>query len=152
MSEKNEFLTRKGKKTQQTIVDAAMALITTKGYSTTTMKDICSEAGVGVGTFYHYFQSKEEVLLTFIREENIELNDFYQETDKTSYGKAILEVMNFYLDLYFRKGARLVAQIYSTVFYSDGLNVASFMTNSFYEILKDALTKGQQSGEFTQLI
>ncbi|RST60297.1 TetR/AcrR family transcriptional regulator [Siminovitchia terrae] len=44
------------------ILDAAEMLFTTKGYSATTVNDILSKVGIAKGTFYYYFQSKEEVM------------------------------------------------------------------------------------------
>lgn len=44
------------------ILDAAEMLFTTKGYSQTTVNDILKEVGIAKGTFYYYFQSKEEVM------------------------------------------------------------------------------------------
>ncbi|MEI3607056.1 TetR/AcrR family transcriptional regulator [Pseudogracilibacillus sp. SE30717A] len=44
------------------ILDVAEMFFTTKGYSKTTIKDILNEVGIAKGTFYYYFQSKEEVM------------------------------------------------------------------------------------------
>ena len=44
------------------LVQAAMALWRTKGYSTTTVADICTAAGVSKALFYFYFPRKEDVL------------------------------------------------------------------------------------------
>ncbi|MBW8348768.1 TetR/AcrR family transcriptional regulator [Bacillus sp. IITD106] len=44
------------------ILDVAEMLFTTKGYSKTTINDILKEVGIAKGTFYYYFQSKEEVM------------------------------------------------------------------------------------------
>lgn len=44
------------------ILDAAEMLFGTKGYSKTTNNDILNEVGIAKGTFYYYFQSKEEVM------------------------------------------------------------------------------------------
>jgi AcrR family transcriptional regulator len=44
------------------ILDAAKTLFITKGYEKTTVNDILERVGIGKGTFYHYFQSKEEVM------------------------------------------------------------------------------------------
>lgn len=44
------------------IIDAAELLFTTKGYSNTTINDILRIVGIAKGTFYYYFQSKEEVM------------------------------------------------------------------------------------------
>ena len=39
-------------------VDAAIALMSQKGYESTTIQDIIDEVGVSKGAFYHYFSSK----------------------------------------------------------------------------------------------
>lgn len=44
------------------ILDAAELLFTTKGYAATTVNDILEQVGIAKGTFYYYFQSKEEVM------------------------------------------------------------------------------------------
>jgi AcrR family transcriptional regulator len=43
------------------LLAAAERLLAEKGLDRTTINDITSEAGVGFGTFYNYFASKEEV-------------------------------------------------------------------------------------------
>src|ERR1700722_1561415 len=42
-------------------LDGALAVIRTKGYSATTVDDLCAKAGVTKGGFFHYFRSKEEL-------------------------------------------------------------------------------------------
>ena len=44
------------------ILDAAEKLFATKSYDLTTVNDILEVVGIGKGTFYHYFKSKEEVM------------------------------------------------------------------------------------------
>lgn len=43
------------------LLDAAMNLIRAKGYSATTVDDICHAGGLTKGAFFHYFASKEEL-------------------------------------------------------------------------------------------
>jgi TetR/AcrR family transcriptional repressor of nem operon len=43
------------------LLDAAQALMLSKGYPATTVDEICAEAGVSKGSFYHFFKSKEEL-------------------------------------------------------------------------------------------
>jgi TetR/AcrR family transcriptional repressor of nem operon len=45
------------------LLDAAMHIIRSKGYSATTVDDICHHAGVTKGSFFHHFKSKEELAL-----------------------------------------------------------------------------------------
>ncbi len=54
------------------LLDGARKLMLAKGYPATTVDDICAEAGVSKGSFYHFFGSKEElgiaVLESFARQ------------------------------------------------------------------------------------
>ena len=43
------------------LLDAALSVIRGKGYSATTVDDICQTAGVTKGAFFHHFNSKEEL-------------------------------------------------------------------------------------------
>ena len=47
---------------RQRIYDAALTLFRQKGVAAATIRDIAGAAGVGVGTFFNYFDSKEGVL------------------------------------------------------------------------------------------
>ncbi|WP_270180676.1 TetR/AcrR family transcriptional regulator [Alkalihalobacillus sp. CinArs1] len=43
------------------IINATARLIHSKGYESTSLKDILSESGIGKGQFYHYFSSKRDL-------------------------------------------------------------------------------------------
>ena len=43
------------------LLDAALSVIRTKGFSATTVDDLCAAAGVTKGAFFHHFKSKEEL-------------------------------------------------------------------------------------------
>jgi TetR/AcrR family transcriptional repressor of nem operon len=45
--------------TDEKLLDAALRLMLSKGYPATTVDEICSEAGVSKGSFYHFFKTKE---------------------------------------------------------------------------------------------
>lgn len=45
------------------LLDAALAVIRGKGYTATTVDDICRQAGVTKGSFFHHFKSKEDLAL-----------------------------------------------------------------------------------------
>lgn len=44
-------------------LDAAMHVIRTKGYTAATIDDVCAEAGLTKGSFFHHFKSKEDLAL-----------------------------------------------------------------------------------------
>jgi len=47
--------------TRGKLLDAARDVIRTKGYAGSTVDDICAAAGVTKGSFFHHFDSKEEL-------------------------------------------------------------------------------------------
>jgi TetR/AcrR family transcriptional repressor of nem operon len=55
---------------RQKFINAAIALVREQGYAGTSVDDICARAGVGKGSFFHHFKSKEELLLASIEHWN----------------------------------------------------------------------------------
>lgn len=49
------------------LIEAALELFAERGFEATTVKDICEKAGVAPGLIYHYFDSKECLLLEAVR-------------------------------------------------------------------------------------
>lgn len=45
------------------LLDAAIDVIRTRGYSATRVDDICAAAGLTKGSFFHHFRSKDEIAL-----------------------------------------------------------------------------------------
>jgi AcrR family transcriptional regulator len=61
--ERNERITKARK---EQILNAAMSVFSSKGYGEATVADIAKIAGIGVGTIYHYYKDKRELLLLLI--------------------------------------------------------------------------------------
>jgi len=59
--------TAKGEQTRAAIFEAALELFRAHGYDATTMRAIAQRAGVSLGSSYHYFPSKEHLVLEFYR-------------------------------------------------------------------------------------
>jgi TetR/AcrR family transcriptional repressor of nem operon len=47
--------------TKRKLVDAGVKLMRARGYNATTVDDICADAGVTKGGFFHYFKSKDDI-------------------------------------------------------------------------------------------
>ncbi len=56
---------KKRKETESRIVDAGFALFADAGYEATTLDAIAEASGIARRTFFHYFKSKEDVLLAW---------------------------------------------------------------------------------------
>lgn len=53
---------KKGEKRKEELLHIAYKMFLTKGYEATSVDNIIDEAGIAKGTFYYYFQSKEQLL------------------------------------------------------------------------------------------
>jgi TetR/AcrR family transcriptional regulator, transcriptional repressor for nem operon len=52
--------------TRERLIEAAIALFWEKGYANTSMSDILTAAKANSGSFYHFFSSKEDLLLAVL--------------------------------------------------------------------------------------
>lgn len=59
---------RKRVATRQAILAAAIALFSEHGFESPTIEQIAASAGIGKGTVYNYFATKEEILVAFMVE------------------------------------------------------------------------------------
>lgn len=48
------------------LLEAAIGVIRAKGYTATTVDDICAASGVSKGSFFHHFKSKEDLVLAAV--------------------------------------------------------------------------------------
>lgn len=55
------------------IFNCGKALFSSKGYKDTNISDITEKAGIGVGTFYNYYSSKDKLFMDIYLEENAKL-------------------------------------------------------------------------------
>lgn len=53
---------KKGEKRKQELLQIAYNMFLTKGYENTSVDEIIEQAGIAKGTYYYYFESKEEML------------------------------------------------------------------------------------------
>ncbi len=59
---------RKKLQSKQTIMDAAVERFQAEGVRETSIADIMTAAGLGIGTFYNYFDSKEALLFSLLEQ------------------------------------------------------------------------------------
>lgn len=67
--------TERGRRTLRTILDAAAAEFGEKGFHEGSISGITSRAGVALGSFYTYFDSKDEVFRALVRDMSGQVRD-----------------------------------------------------------------------------
>jgi TetR/AcrR family transcriptional repressor of nem operon len=50
------------------LLDATIKVVRTKGYNATRIEDVCAEAGVTKGSFFHHFKSKDDLALAALEQ------------------------------------------------------------------------------------
>ena len=56
---------RRARSTRQHVLDTALALFRRQGFARTTMRDIADAAGLSLGAAYHYFPSKDALVMAY---------------------------------------------------------------------------------------
>ena len=84
------------------IVKAAAALFIKQGTVNTGVREIAEASGITVGTLYHYFKSKDDIISAFMDYAVFSTNDFLSEFETTlepmDPAKALRSAMELYLD------------------------------------------------------
>ncbi|MFZ3167907.1 MAG: TetR/AcrR family transcriptional regulator [Candidatus Methanoperedens sp.] len=65
--------------TKNNIFEVAGRLFKEKGYDNTTVDEITKEAGIGKGTFFNYFPTKEALLQDFVKQKEELVFDFVKD-------------------------------------------------------------------------
>lgn len=104
--------------TRLRISEAAMKLLKNTSYDSIKITDICKEANVSVGTFYHYFESKDIMIKSSYNSIDSLIIEDYEKKSFDSYIDAIIGLNN--------SEATIVASL--------GYN---FTSNSYIQILMD---------------
>ncbi|QIS20971.1 TetR/AcrR family transcriptional regulator [Nocardia terpenica] len=77
------------------IIDAALTRFAADGFDGTTTAAICRTAGIGSGTFFHYFPTKSDVLLAVLELGSRETSEFF---DAHADIENAAEVLMHYID------------------------------------------------------
>lgn len=153
MEEQMSRRERKKLQSRNKILDSAVSMFHAKGYQSTSIADIMNEADLGIGTFYNYFTSKDDILLCLLDRMALELEKKVAELQEQKVKQAeVLSVLvlttaqlidenRFVLPLFLSAGSGISKN-------NDGesqLHAPAFMV-LFLKLIKE----GQATGEFRQ--
>ena len=140
---------------RQKLLEAAQRLTEERGFDNVTIQDICTEAGLSVGAFYHYFKSKEEIILAWYG-----LADVYFSTEvmprlRESKMSAVEKMMEFareQVGFGMRYGSEYIAQLYraqlsynSPEFYSENRGIVG----GLIELIREGQDRGELKKEIS---
>jgi AcrR family transcriptional regulator len=140
------FRKLQAKKTKRRIFHSAISLIDDHGYNNVTIEDISSKAGVSVGAFYHYYNSKSDILVELYAE----IDHYYEETvapliqGDDAFGNIRVFLEN-YAKYQIKRGLDHVKLLIS-------MQPALFIEESryMYALFLDVVERGQREGVITK--
>lgn len=142
---------RKKLEAKERIIAAALQMFFQRGFQDTTVAQIMVEADLGTGTFYNYFQSKEELvrycLSTKVTEAMLAIKQLQQ--NQQSYAAKLAEII-YTISLIFVESKPLLGlfmQLRQTNLEVPGLPSHNLL---FRDVLTEVFRQGQEQGEFKQ--
>ena len=117
MNQEIQELTKQQLKSQETkakIFRAAKHILQKKGYEQLSIKNICEEAGVSNGSFYHHFKTKDDLLSYYIEEQpGIDPNLLDMPATPDEAKQAIVYVYLNYVHYCQKLGVEFMANYYT---------------------------------------
>lgn len=146
----------KAEKTKKTIFGCAIRLFQQYGYHSVSVDDIVEASKTSVGTFYHYFKCKEELIIMFLSTythkyyEDYELVNLVQEKDKPAMDR-LYNFLLFSLDISDAGGEEFQRIAMAYLLRADSVQPAyDYMLSperAFARICKNLIAEGQEKGE-----
>ena len=150
MAEKISLRKRKKFQARQQILTAAAQQFEVHGFAATSIAGIMQAAGLGVGTFYNYFSSKEDVLLTLAKVLRARVEKSIAAAKKINQSSPellelccvctsrLIDANRFILPLFISAGE-----------YSDKPEqIPQSLSPGFRELFEEIILRGQERGEF----
>ena len=97
---------------KQKLIDTTVELIKKYGADSITVRNVCEEAGLSIGTFYHHFQNKDDLLMYFVRETSFD--SFLLETPPSDVAGRVCELYMHLIDRYLALGEEFMKSFYTT--------------------------------------
>jgi TetR/AcrR family transcriptional regulator, fatty acid metabolism regulator protein len=131
------------------ILDAAVRAFARRGYHTCRVGDIAEEAGVAHGLLYHYFRSKEELLVTIFRDTWRDVLDAVRAVEETdeSARERLAGIVKILLRAW-RRDPDLVRVLVREVTRSSHLQQRIDEIDAAFAGIERIIVRGQEEGEF----
>lgn len=139
----------KTNKTKAKIAKVAWKLFHEKGYDETTIDDIISESETSKGSFYHYYSSKDELLVSLPEVFDEKYEEVMQTLDPemNSYDK-LLSVCYCVHDMIGEEiPVGLLASLYSSQVVTKGDKHLMNQNRYYYTMLNQLIDEGQRRGQ-----
>lgn len=98
--------------TRQILIDTAVEQIRKHGADHITVRSVCDAAGLSIGTFYHHFKNKDDLLIFFVRETSFDRFDLM--TPLSDISGRVCELYMHLIHRYLEMGEEFMKSFYTT--------------------------------------
>lgn len=140
------------KNTKMKIINASWELFYENGYESTTIEDIVERSETSKGSFYHYFESKSELLnsLSYIFDSKYEELEPELPDDMTAFEKLMFLNRELFRMVENRIPMDLLTLLYSSQMSLKGDRNLLDHNRTYYKLLRRLAIEGQNNGEFSE--
>jgi AcrR family transcriptional regulator len=140
---------RSGIESRKKIIDAAIAVFSTKGYAKANIREIAKAAGISVGGVYLYFRNKEELYKSLINNWMLDIGSRLEITSRGA--ESATEALSDFLKLHLEKALKhkefILLHIREHGF-AFGVNEKRQFFRKQRALIENIIRRGIQSGEF----
>ncbi len=139
-------------RSKKIIIKSAIELFSKKGLKNTSVADIMNESELGIGTFYNYFQSKDELLRSLLNHIALDIRQYFLKTSTEKNSQAdILEAVVLYSANVLEKN-RFILPLFMRAVDKSALSSTTHTVTEkplpFKDLFNDIIQAGQNKGEF----
>lgn len=132
-------------RTRNKILKTAIDMMSKKGFDNITVQGISKSAGVSVGSFYYYFNSKEDILTDIFHRADDYFHKNVEKFQLETAADSIIEFFSHYAKYINSNGIDFAKKLYNTE-NKTFINHDRAMYQIFFTIIKN----GQENGEITR--
>lgn len=134
----------KSEETGKRIRRAALELIDELGFENVTIQKICKACHVSVGTFYNYYDSKDQLLYDASRR----MDDLFEKNVKQHLTEADPEqYIRKYFEYYAKMNEEIGTDLYMRTYGKKNYDIRKEAVRPMYVILEDYIREKQGKGE-----
>ena len=148
LTEEEQFRRRKE------IFDASVHLFLDKGFNETSMREIAKAAGVGKSTLYDYFNSKDEILISYFEDEIQKITARAQQINQQdlSVSEKLRQIMEMHLAyLVDNRLLYLKLTVEAQRLALGSQQQIQVARHAYQDMLRSLIEEGIQKGEFREI-
>lgn len=145
--------TKRGQETHNKIVDAALVLFSKKAVQKTTVSDICKQAGIAKGTFYIYFETKDDLVWHFVEHQFQDLMQWFASIETFGHKQEYVSQLIDYIIDFVNENSTLLSTTHDSKFlsYFDTDEVRTRLEQRMIQPVKAWLQTGIEKGYIVAL-